>query len=63
MSGEQISQKVVAPADGPAHGYFGTVQDDAPNEAYTVAGVTAQPQAEAEEQPKPAKAARSKAST
>jgi hypothetical protein len=40
MSDEKISEKVVAITDGPEYGYAGTVQDDTPNEAYTVAGVT-----------------------
>lgn len=39
-AGQKKSERVVSIVDGPDHGYIGTVQDDHPNEAYTVAGVT-----------------------
>lgn len=32
-------KKVVAPVDGPEHGYIGYVPDDTPNDDYTVTGV------------------------
>jgi ribosomal protein L24 len=37
---EKKSDQVVAVTDGPDHGYIGQVQDDTPNEDYTVTGVT-----------------------
>jgi hypothetical protein len=36
----ESDRKVVAPVDGPEHGYIGYVPDETPNEDYTVAGVT-----------------------
>lgn len=32
-------KKVVAPVDGPEHGYIGYVPDETPNEDYTITGV------------------------
>lgn len=36
----ESDSKVVAPVDGPDHGYIGRVPDETPNEDYTVTGVT-----------------------
>lgn len=38
--------KIVAPEDAHEHGYWGAVPDQEPNEAYTVAGVTAKSEVE-----------------
>lgn len=40
MANEKPTEKVVPVTDGPDHGYIGQVQDDTPNEDYTVTGVT-----------------------
>ncbi|PRX95576.1 hypothetical protein [Allonocardiopsis opalescens] len=40
MADKKPTEKVVPPAEGTEHGYYGTVQDDDPNETYTVAGQT-----------------------
>jgi len=40
MAQEKKSEQVIPVVDGTEHGYFGTVMDDTPNEAYSVTGTT-----------------------
>jgi hypothetical protein len=61
MADEKKSELVVPLAEGHEHGYWGNVPDDTPNEAYTLAGVTGQLDAEGDAE-KPAPKRRSSSS-